>query len=124
LARPGIASTDPDSELELVIKPLTRAKDRLLGACGHRLPARAMKALLTNPDRRGTPVVTHRQPLEVGHQRIVGPEQAPDVGRMMHRGVHVGVVADPRRHCVFDLGQWHEAVGQAFVLRKLLAKQA
>ncbi len=42
-------------------------------------------------------MVADRDVLVVGQQRVVGAEQAADVGRVVDAGVEVGVVADARR---------------------------
>ena len=70
---------------------------RRCGARGHRLPARTPHRCAADHDRRRAAVIPDRDVLIVGQQRIVGTEQAADIGGVEHGGVEIGVVADRRR---------------------------
>ncbi len=57
-------------------------------------------------------MVRDRQPLEVGRERVVRPDHAAHVARVVDGGVEVGVVTNARGHAVFGFGLRHEARAQ------------
>ncbi len=61
------------------------------------LAARAAHRRARDADRRGAAVIADGHVLVVGQQRIVGPEQPPDIQRVVDAGVEIRVVADRAR---------------------------
>jgi hypothetical protein len=55
-------------------------------------------------------VIADWDPLVVGQQGIIGPEQAPDCGRMMNGNIEIGVIADLSRQCIDRVALRHETL--------------
>ena len=93
------ARAGDEAELELDVQARLGTERRGAAGLGRRaLAARAPDRRAADHDRAGAPVVADRQVAPVRQQRVaVGAEHAPQVGRVLDRGVEVDVVADVDR---------------------------
>jgi len=120
----GVARTDEDAQLQLDVHALAGGQHRCLGIGCLELALGAREGLARDADGGGPAVVADGHPLVVGHERVVGAEQAADVGGVVHRGVEVGVVANLRRHGELGLALRHQAGLQRGLFGRAFAQGA
>ncbi len=89
----GIAGTDKEAHLQLVVHRASGSEERL-GGRGLCLPAGAPDLRSADHDGGGAAMVADGNVLVVGQQRVVGAEQPADACGVIDGGVEVGVVAD------------------------------
>ena len=114
-------AADHEPELGLDVETGARPEDRAVVALP--LAARPDDRRAAGDDGAAAPVVADGQVPPVGQQRLlVGPEDLPDVGGVVERGVEVDVVADLERHPQLDLVERHQ-VGLDQVALRLVGDQ-
>ena len=106
-----IAGADEEAELDLVVEAPARA-ERGAAAASAAWSDRsvARMAVSESTTGRSAAVIADRHPFVVRRQRVVGAEQAPNVGRMKYRCIEIGEVADRERQQQLGVGRaWSDA---------------
>src|SRR2546429_583949 len=90
----------------------------------HRLSNGPSKCLPTYLYRGRAPVVADRNPFVIRKQRIIRPEKASHIRRMMDRGVEIGVVADLRWYAILRRGLRDQTSAKLVRLRGIAAERS
>ncbi len=90
----------PDEEggFQFIIQAPARAEERRGRIGRFDLTMRAADIRAARNDGAGAPVISHRQPFPIRHERVLRPAQhRADVVRVMIGGIEIRVIANPRR---------------------------